>query len=243
VILWHDYHLTVQARRRRLDPVGRIQEVGGHRDARNEQKVEADPEASAVVAAPPSVSLSEAGAMTGGEPDVVSGSIHPELFREAMTRFASGVTIVTTADTDGRWSGFTASAFSSLSLDPPLVLVCLAQDADSHPVFVAAPAYIVNVLGQHHEPLALHFARKGVDKFAGGEFRHGRADGLPVLEDALVSLKCRAHATYEGGDHTILIGQVEYAVVRRGGAPALHYDRRFWDVVARDIEPPAGARR
>lgn len=163
-------------------------------------------------------------------PEVVSGAIKPELFREAMTQFASGVTIVTTAD-DGAWWGFTASSFTSLSLEPPLVLVCLATSADSHATFEVAPAFIVNVLRDEHEQLAMRFARKGEAKFGGGEFRPGEADGLPVLDDALVSLKCRTHARYEGGDHTILIGEVEYVRLRRGGRPALHYSRRFWRLI------------
>jgi flavin reductase ActVB len=165
---------------------------------------------------------------------IVSGTIHPDLFREAMTQFASGVTIVTTADGEGRWWGFTASAFNSLSLEPPLVLVCLATTADSHPVFSASPGFIVNVLRTEHEALALRFASKGADKFAGGEFRPGQADGLPVLDDALVSLKCRTQTLYEGGDHSILIGEVEYVRVRRNGVPALHFSRRFWDLVERE---------
>ena len=176
--------------------------------------------------------MSDLAAAAAGE-DVVSGTVNPELFRTAMTRFASGVTIITTLDEHGgRW-GFTASAFSSLSLEPPLVLVCLATSADSHAVFAGTAAFIVNVLGCEHDQLALRFARKNIDKFAGGEFRPGVADGLPVLDEALVSLKCSTHARYEGGDHTILIGRVEYARVRAAGAPALHFDRRFWDLVER----------
>lgn len=164
------------------------------------------------------------------EARIVSGAAEPDRFRQAMTRFASGVTIVTTADRDRTWWGFTASAFSSLSLDPPLILVCLATSADSHPVFAAAPGFIVNVLGREHEELALHFATKGADKFAVGNFRPGAVDGFPVLDDALVSLKCTTHARHEAGDHTILIGEVSYLRLRSDGRPALHYDRRFWDL-------------
>jgi flavin reductase ActVB len=184
-------------------------------------------------------------AASDAAPRVASGTINPALFREAMMRFASGVTIVTTADTEAKWWGFTASSFTSLSLDPPLVLVCLAKSADSHPVFVSAPAFIVNVLGTEHESLAMRFASKGTEKFAGEEFRAGTVDGLPVLRDAHVSLKCRTHALYEGGDHTILIGEVEYIHVRMEGEPALHYDRKFWDLIGRPdrrCSPPASGR-
>lgn len=170
-----------------------------------------------------------------GDAETVSGSNRPDLFREAMTRFVSGVTIITTADAEGRWWGFTASAFTSLSLSPPLVLACLATSADSHPVFMGASAFIVNILRREHEGLAVRFATKGADKFAGAGFRPGRADGLPVLDDALVSLKCATHARHEGGDHTILIGAVEYITLRRNSNPALHYSRRFWTL----LETPA----
>jgi len=165
------------------------------------------------------------------DPQVVSDSVRPDLFREAMTRFASGVTIVTTADPEGRWWGFTASAFSSLSLEPALVLVCLATSAESHPVFEQAPSFVINILRHDQEELALRFGRRGANKFDGGEFRPGRTDGLPVLDSSMVSLKCRAHTRYEGGDHTILIGAVEYVILRSTSRPALHYSRRFWDVV------------
>lgn len=167
------------------------------------------------------------------EPQVLSGATDRDLFRQAMTRFASGVTIVTTADAAGTWWGFTASAFSSLSLDPPLILVCLAASADSHPAFTSTAGFIVNVLGSEHADLALRFATKGADKFAGAQFRPGAADGFPVLDDALVSLKCTTHALHEAGDHTILIGEVGYIRIRPGGRPALHYDRRFWELVER----------
>lgn len=156
----------------------------------------------------------------------VSGSVDPEVFRQALSRFASGVTIVTTADGDGNRYGFTASAFSSLSLEPPLILVCLATSAESHPVFAEAERFIVNVLRPEHEELAMRFAKKHIDKFAGGEFRPGAGEGLPVLDSALFNLKCRVQDRYEGGDHTILVGAVDFAYVH-DGEPMLLYDRRF----------------
>lgn len=85
-------------------------------------------------------------------------------FRDAMARFASGVTIVTTTDDTGQLWGFTASSFCSLSLQPPLVLVCLDRSADCYPVFRARPRFLVNILSTHHRGLALRFATKGGDK-------------------------------------------------------------------------------
>jgi flavin reductase ActVB len=158
-------------------------------------------------------------------------------YRDAMARVASGVTIVTTADQGGRWWGFTASSFSPLSIDPPLILVCLARDARCHPIFTSAPAFRVNVLGPEHEQLAKRFGTKGADKFAGDEFC-ADSDGLPILADAVVSLRCRTVELPQGGDHTILIARVEEAQLRRDGTPAVHADRRYWALIPREIAQP-----
>jgi flavin reductase ActVB len=158
-------------------------------------------------------------------------------YRNAMARVASGVTIVTTASADGRWWGFTASSFSPLSIDPPLILVCLAHDARCHPVFTSAERFRVSVLAPEHEELAKRFATRGADKFAGEDFRRAD-DGLPMLDDALVSLRCRTTDMAEGGDHTILIAHVEEAHLRREGRPAVHVDRRYWDLVPREDREP-----
>jgi flavin reductase ActVB len=157
-------------------------------------------------------------------------------YRAALARFATGVTIVTTADARGRWWGFTASSFASLSLEPPLILVCLAHDASCHSAFISEPAFRVNVLGPEHEPLAIRFATRGASKFSGGEFRTGD-DGLPILDDALVSLRCRTVERAEGGDHTILIALVESTQLRSDGTPAVLADRRYWDLVPREVSP------
>jgi flavin reductase ActVB len=155
-------------------------------------------------------------------------------YLDAMARFATGVTIVTTADAGGRWWGFTASSFSSLSMDPPLILVCLARDARCHGAFTSAPTFRVNVVGPEHEELAARFGTAGADKFGGGEFRSAR-DGLPILDDALVSMRCRTTDLADGGDHTIMIARVEDVRLRRDGAPAVHVDRRYWDLIPRDV--------
>jgi flavin reductase ActVB len=92
---------------------------------------------------------------------------------------------------------------------------------------------VVNVLGPDHEELAARFGTGGAEKFAGNEFRPGR-DGLPILRDALVSLRCRTVELAAGGDHTILIARVEDGQLRREGQPAVHVDRRYWDLVPRE---------
>jgi flavin reductase ActVB len=147
-------------------------------------------------------------------------------FKEAMARFASGVTIVTTRDASGRPFGFTASAFSSLSLTPPLLLVCLDRGADSFPVFEKCDAFAVSILESGQSDLAMTFATRGADKFAGDPAEDGPALRLPVIKGAIVTLECTLHEQLEGGDHVILIGEVVSAR-SNDGAPMLHFNRQF----------------
>jgi flavin reductase (DIM6/NTAB) family NADH-FMN oxidoreductase RutF len=128
--------------------------------------------------------------------------------RNALGAFATGVTVVTAAG-DGGWRvGVTANSFTSLSLEPPLVLWCLARESSSLPAFREAPHFAINVLaaGQHH--LSRLFARSGVDKFAGVDVRPG-VHGIPMLDGALAHYVCRSVRQIEAGDHVIFIGEVE----------------------------------
>lgn len=141
-------------------------------------------------------------------------------FRQALGRFASGVTVVTTA-LEGRPYGMTVSSFSSLSLTPPLVLVCIDKTVSSHAVISAAGGFVVNVLEQSQEHLSRRFAAREEDKFNGIAWSSGQL-GLPVLDDVLAAIECRLHATLPGGDHTIFVGEVIDAEVG-SGAPLLYY--------------------
>jgi flavin reductase ActVB len=155
----------------------------------------------------------------------VTRAAEPALFREAMASFPSGITIVTTTDDDGRWWGFTATSFCSVSMVPPLVLVCLADTAECHPVFATAQRWNVHVVHPEHADLAVRFATRGVDKFSGAGFVADE-HGLPVLQQASALLGCTAHARHPGGDHTILVGRVQR--VRVGDAlPAVYFRRGF----------------
>jgi len=147
--------------------------------------------------------------------------IGPDEFRHVLGHFASGVTVVTTWDTDGRPTGLTASAFTSVSLTPPLVLVCVDQRANSYDAFRTSGRFAVNVLAAGQEVLSRHFASTQADKFEHIAFRTG-ALGLPLLPDALAHLECRTVHTYPGGDHTIFVGEVEAAGVGQG-EPLLYY--------------------
>ncbi|KPM56225.1 flavin reductase [Frankia sp. R43] len=142
-----------------------------------------------------------------------------------MASFPSGVTIVTTADAEGRWWGFTASSFCSVSMDPPLVLVCLAATAQCHPAFEQASRFIVHVVPPAHAALAVRFATRGADKFTDAGFRPDE-QGLPVLDEACVTLECAAHEVHPAGDHSILIGRVTRTRLGED-PPAVYFRRRF----------------
>jgi flavin reductase ActVB len=146
-------------------------------------------------------------------------------FKEAMARFPSGVVIATTTDHTGRWWGFTASSFCSVSMEPPLVLVCLAKTAECQPTFATVDRWNIHIIHPEHANLATKFATRGSDKFAGDEFRPD-LHGLPQLDQACVTLHCRAHNVHDAGDHIILVGHVDETELS-DAAPALYYQRAF----------------
>jgi flavin reductase ActVB len=146
-------------------------------------------------------------------------------FREAMASYPSGVAIITTVDENGRWWGFTGTSFCSVSMEPPLVLVCLAKTAECHAAFARAPRWTVNVVPNEHVELARRFATRGADKFRDGGFC-ASATGVPALPGGSMVLECSAHARYAGGYHSILLGRVEN--VNLGEAhPTVYFRRRF----------------
>jgi flavin reductase ActVB len=152
-------------------------------------------------------------------------STAPEMFREAMSSFPSGVTIMTTVDSTGESRGFAASSFCSVSLDPALVLVCLAKTAQCHDAFLQSDEWAIQIVGSGHLDLIGRFATKDADKFGGGEFVADHR-GVPILPDASVRLECEAHERYDGGDHTILIARVSEVTLRKD-PPVLYFQREF----------------
>jgi 3-hydroxy-9,10-secoandrosta-1,3,5(10)-triene-9,17-dione monooxygenase reductase component len=128
-------------------------------------------------------------------------------FRGALGRFATGVTIVTTRDASGNDVGLTANSFSSVSLDPPLVLWSLSRQSLSLPAFTQAGFFAVHVLASSQDELSERFARRGVDKFAGLPVGRGPGD-IPLLADCSARFQCRKTYEYAGGDHVIFVGEV-----------------------------------
>ena len=139
---------------------------------------------------------------------VLSGeSIDPGELRRALGTFATGVTVVTTIDEDGAPRGFTANSFTSVSLDPPLILVCLAKTAASCPVYQAAGSFAVNILSEDQKEVSAAFASRTADRFASVNWS-GRVTGCPVFEGVVAWLDCRMHEVVDAGDHFILIGRI-----------------------------------
>ncbi len=153
--------------------------------------------------------------------------ISPDDFRHVLGHFASGVTIVTTFDADGRPTGLTASAFTSVSLDPPLILVCVDHKSQSYPALRESGRFAVNILQIDQQELSRRFATTRLDKFDGVAFRPGAELAVPLIEGALAQLECATVSAHVEGDHTIFVGRVERAHTGRDGGPLLYYRGRY----------------
>ncbi|WP_419816240.1 flavin reductase family protein [Glacieibacterium sp.] len=138
--------------------------------------------------------------------DHVSPDIDQRALRDAFGAFATGVTIVAGHGPDGTRVGLTANSFTSVSLDPPLLLVCPARGASALPALRTAGRFAVNVLTLDQQEIADRFAKRGIDRFAVGGWSEWH--GVPVLDDAMASFVCDLHAELDGGDHAILVGRV-----------------------------------
>ncbi len=158
-------------------------------------------------------------------PEYMSGSDSRTL-RDALGCFGTGVTVVTTLAEDGEAVGLTANSFTSVSLDPPLLLVCLAKSAASLPAFTAAAAFAVNVLHIGQQPISTRFATKGEDKFA-GTTTEAWATGVPIISGSLASFECRRTALHDGGDHVILVGEVVRVRYEPRRDPLLYFRGKY----------------
>lgn len=152
-----------------------------------------------------------------------------DTFRAVIGRFASGITIITTVDEDGTDHGMTATAFCSVSLAPPLVLVCVDESATMHRVIARSTHFAVNILSADQEELSRRFGsgepqRGGTpeaDRFDGVGYSRA-VSGAALLNDALAHIECRVHARHAAGDHVIVIGEVELAVAH-DARPLVYY--------------------
>lgn len=149
------------------------------------------------------------------------GGIDSAQFRRVLGHFASGITVVTVAH-GGNYHGSTVASFSSLSLDPPLVLICLNRRATTHGLIKQAGHFAVNILGEEGEALSRHFASRDPAKFAGVAHHTGRT-GAPLLDAAIATLECRLVDQYPGGDHSIFVGEVLTTNTCENARPLVHY--------------------
>lgn len=142
-------------------------------------------------------------------------SIEKNELRRVMGHFATGVTVITTLNGAGQLHGLTANAFTSVSLVPPLLLICVDKKAESYSSFEESKVFTVNILKDDQEALSRRFAVSGGEKFQGVAYRIG-ANGAPILEGVLGWLECKVAASFDGGDHTIYLGEIQEAETREG---------------------------
>ncbi|WP_158044686.1 flavin reductase family protein [Skermanella pratensis] len=143
-------------------------------------------------------------------------------FRNALGCFATGITVVTTVNDAGETFGLTANSFSSVSLDPPLVLFCLGRSSNALDVFTASGRFAVNVLAEAQRDLSVRFSTAIGDRWDGVEWEAWET-GSPILKGCLASLDCITEAVHDGGDHVILVGRVKRLASVAEGKPLLYY--------------------
>lgn len=155
-------------------------------------------------------------------------AIDPRELRNVMGHFATGVTIITTTDKSGKAFGLTANAFTSLSLDPPLVLICVDKKVDCYACFEESKVFVVNFLSEDQEHLSKRFATKGIEKFEGVVHRFGKS-GPPLLDGAMAHIECKLISGHDGGDHTIYVGEVLDATTS-SDRPLLFFKGKYYQL-------------
>jgi 3-hydroxy-9,10-secoandrosta-1,3,5(10)-triene-9,17-dione monooxygenase reductase component len=147
--------------------------------------------------------------------------IEKQAFRNVLGHFAAGVTVITTVGPDGTPYGLTATAFSSVSLIPPLVLVCVDKRSETYSYFGSSKVFAANFLSREQQNVSQRFAVSGGDKFDEISWRPGTI-GAPILDGTIGHVECRLRHEYDGGDHTIYVGEVESAAAE-GGEPLIYF--------------------
>ena len=158
----------------------------------------------------------------GRRADTGTPAFDERQLRDALAQFATGVTIVCARAGDGRYVGFTANSFNSVSLDPPLILWSLAHRSGSLAAFEGADRYAVNVLSTRQVDLARRFSRPHADRFASVPFRLGWSDS-PLIDGCVAWFECRHHARHRTGDHALFIGEVMRAQRSHGRGLVFHH--------------------
>ena len=159
---------------------------------------------------------------------MTENAITPEEFRRASGLWATGVSIVTTVDADGKAYGLTMNAVTSLSLNPPMFIVCVDNHSDTLAPMRDSRVFCINVLASTQQELSNRFAKKGDDKFNGIPHACG-ATGAPLLDGALLCIECEVGTIVDGGDHQIMLGEVKRIVTSTepGVEPLLYFGGRY----------------
>lgn len=155
----------------------------------------------------------------------VRNRISESEYRRVLGHLPTGVTVLSAFCEDGAPTGMAANSVTSVSLDPPMILVCPARASATWPVIRAAGQFCVNFMASHHAELSVRFARKGVDRFAGVAW-HARPAG-PALDDAIAWLQCEIYDERDAGDHTVVIATVTEIDTSGGGAPLVFFKGRY----------------
>ena len=151
-----------------------------------------------------------------------------DLFRQALGNWGTGVTIVATSGSQGRPYGLTVSSFASVSLDPPLILVCLDNRISGLQAFKDSGKFSVSILAEGQADLSTLFAKKDSERPA--ELYDTGKTGVPLIRGSLVAIECKTHAIYPGGDHQILLGEVEaveFGAAKEGAGPLLYFRGKY----------------
>ncbi len=153
-------------------------------------------------------------------------SVEPESLRAALGQFATGVTVVTTRDGQGTCHGMTVNSFTSVSLDPPLVLYCLGKDSFDFRAFAEAETFVVNVLASDQRALSDRFALAVADPYP-DLAAIAWSTGSPVLKESLAAFDCARESVHDAGDHLIMVGRVKRFAVLRETEPLVYFRGRY----------------
>jgi len=151
-------------------------------------------------------------------------------FRSAVAHFATGVTVITTVDDEGQPHSMTANSFTSVCMEPPVVLVCVAHGTNTFGFLEKVGRFGVNILRKEQEELGGYFAKRPEDRQGGVEYSYTPGkDGVPYLNDSMVFLACHVVGTHVYGDHTIFLGEVDEVQQHESGKPLMFYRSRWYD--------------
>ncbi|XVN40616.1 MAG: flavin reductase family protein [Rickettsia endosymbiont of Argas persicus] len=156
----------------------------------------------------------------------MAGTVKEDQFKEVMSRFSSGVTVITT-NLDNKFCGFTASSFTSVSLKPLLILFCLHKNASSINSFNKSNKFAISILAENQVDISKHFARSQSDKFASIAYELGSKTACPLIKGAICHIECNKYASYDAGDHVIFIGKVINTVIKNDLKPLVYFHKSY----------------